>query len=60
MPVMDGYEFAEKDQKDKDIKSTPIILITALTDRKDASRNASVVADGYFTKPTMTSTSFPK
>jgi len=51
MPVMDGYEFAEKIKKDKDIKNTPIILITALTDRKDASRNASVVADGYFTKP---------
>lgn len=51
MPVMDGYEFAEKIKKDKDVKNTPVILVTALTDRKDASRKASVVADGYFTKP---------
>ena len=51
MPVMDGYELAEKIKKDKDVKDIPIIFVTALTDRKDASRKASVVADGYFTKP---------
>src|SRR3989339_458141 len=51
MPVMDGYELAEKIKKDKDVKNIPIIFVTALTDRKDASRKASVVADGYFTKP---------
>ncbi|MDO8142469.1 MAG: response regulator [Candidatus Brocadiales bacterium] len=51
MPVMDGYEFAQKIKTDKELHNTPIILITALTDRKDASRKASVVADGYFTKP---------
>src|SRR3972149_6681252 len=49
MPVMDGYEFAEKIKKDKDVKDIPIIFVTALTDRKDASRKAFVVADGYFT-----------
>ena len=51
MPVMDGYELAEKIKKDKDVKDIPIIFVTALTDRKDASRKAFVVADGYFTKP---------
>ena len=51
MPVMDGYELAEKIKKDKDVKNIPIIFVTALTDRKDASRKAYVVADGYFTKP---------
>ncbi len=51
MPVMDGYEFVEKVKSDRDLHGTPIILITALTDRKDASRKSSVVADGYFTKP---------
>ena len=51
MPVMDGYELAQKIKTDKELHNTPIILITALTDRKDASRKASVVADGYFTKP---------
>lgn len=51
MPVMDGYELAEKIKKDKDVRDIPIIFVTALTDRKDASRKASVVADGYFTKP---------
>ncbi len=51
MPVMDGYEFAYEIKRDKELKDIPIILITSLMDRKEIARKASIVADGYFTKP---------
>ncbi len=51
MPVMNGYEMAAAIKTDPEIKKTPIILVTSLMDRKEIARNASVVADGYFTKP---------
>ncbi|MBI5643247.1 MAG: response regulator [Deltaproteobacteria bacterium] len=51
MPVMDGYELAYEVKHDEALKRTPIILVTSLLDRKDIVRRASVVADGYFTKP---------
>ncbi|MFO0793156.1 MAG: response regulator, partial [Candidatus Brocadiaceae bacterium] len=51
MPVMDGYEFAYEIKHDKELKNIPIILITSLMDRKEIARKASIVADGYFTKP---------
>lgn len=51
MPVMDGYEMAYKIREDPALKEIPIIFITALSDRKDVIRRASVVADGLFTKP---------
>ncbi|MBI2413784.1 MAG: response regulator [Deltaproteobacteria bacterium] len=51
MPVMDGYEFAYELKRDPELKKIPLILVTSLLDRKDIVRKASVVADGYFTKP---------
>jgi len=51
MPVMDGYELAYEIKRDEELKKIPIILVTSLMDRKDVIRKASVVADGYFTKP---------
>src|SRR3990172_275555 len=51
MPVMDGYEMASEIRRDESLKKTPIILITSLQDKKDIVRKASVIADGFFTKP---------
>lgn len=51
MPEMDGYELAYEIKRDEKLKKIPIILITSLMDRKEILRKASVVADGYFTKP---------
>ncbi|MBI5238337.1 MAG: response regulator [Deltaproteobacteria bacterium] len=51
MPVMDGYELAYEVKHDPGLKHIPVILITSLMDRKEITRKASVVADGYFTKP---------
>lgn len=51
MPVMDGYEMAYKIREDPELKEIPVIFITALSDRKDVIRRASVVADGFFSKP---------
>ncbi len=51
MPVMDGYELAYEIKHDESLRHIPVILITSLMDRKEVLRKASVVADGYFTKP---------
>ncbi|MBI5454115.1 MAG: response regulator [Deltaproteobacteria bacterium] len=51
MPVMNGYEFAYEIKHDPELKKTPVILVTSLLDTKEVVRKASVVADGYFTKP---------
>lgn len=51
MPVMDGYELAYELKHDDELRGIPIILITSLMDRKEILRRASVVADGFFTKP---------
>ncbi|MBI1910820.1 MAG: response regulator [Deltaproteobacteria bacterium] len=51
MPVMDGYELAYELKRDEKLRNTPVILVTSLMDRKEILRKASVVADGYFTKP---------
>src|SRR3990170_3763036 len=51
MPVMDGYTMAYEIKRDEALKKIPIILITSLMEKKDIVRKASVVADGFFTKP---------
>ena len=51
MPEMDGYEFAYELKHDNALKKIPLILVTSMLDKKDILRRASVVADGYFTKP---------
>ncbi len=51
MPEMDGYEFAYELKHDSELRKIPLILVTSMLDKKDILRRASVVADGYFTKP---------
>lgn len=51
MPVMNGYEMAAEIKRDEALKKTPVILITLLQDREEIAKNASVIADGFFTKP---------
>lgn len=51
MPVMDGFELAQEIKRDEKLSDIPIIIVTSMMDRKDQSKRASVVADGFFTKP---------
>ncbi|MBI5194006.1 MAG: response regulator [Nitrospirae bacterium] len=51
MPVMDGFELANKIKNDDALKNTPIIFLTSLQDSKLLVQKVSVVADGFFTKP---------
>lgn len=51
MPVMDGFELANKIRHDEVLKNTPIIFVTSLQDSKLMVKKVSVVADGFFTKP---------
>jgi len=51
MPVMGGYEMAYEIKHDKELKDIPVIFVTSITDSRDVVKKASVVADGYFTKP---------
>lgn len=51
MPLMDGYELADKIKHDPELKKTPIILLTSLRDSKDAALKARVFADSFITKP---------
>ena len=51
MPVMDGYTMCEAMCREASFNSTPIILLTMLSDPEDLIRGLNAGADGYLTKP---------
>ncbi len=51
MPEMDGYRFVETVRQDPDIRTTPIILITAKKETEDKVAGLEKGADDYITKP---------
>lgn len=51
MPVMDGYEFCEKMQAEKDLSLIPVVFLTALSAPKDKAKAFSLGAADYLTKP---------
>ena len=51
MPVMDGYTMCEAMRREASLNSTPIILLTMLSDPEDLIRGLNAGADGYLTKP---------
>ena len=51
MPMMDGLEFTSHIRANNDIKDTPIILLTALTDDEKRIKGIENGADAYITKP---------
>ena len=51
MPVMDGYTMCEAMRREVSLNSTPIILLTMLSDPEDLIRGLNAGADGYLTKP---------
>lgn len=51
MPMMDGLEFTSHIRANNEIKDTPIILLTALTDDEKRIKSIEHGADAYITKP---------
>ena len=51
MPVMDGFEMCSRLRQDPDLRDTPVILLTALSDARDVMHGLNAGADCYVTKP---------
>nr|UXE44638.1 response regulator receiver protein CpdR [uncultured bacterium] len=49
MPVMDGWQFRSEQQKDADIASVPVVVLSA--DGNVARKASSLRAEGHLTKP---------
>jgi two-component system cell cycle response regulator len=51
MPIMNGHEMLERLRSQPDLKSTPVIMLTAYSDRTDVSKAAELGISNYVTKP---------
>ena len=51
MPGMDGFEVCQRIRKDPVLAEIPILMLTALDDRKSFLRGLEAGADDYITKP---------
>ena len=51
MPRLDGYQVAEAIRADDDLKSTPIIMLSAKAQDEDIARGVEAGVDDYVTKP---------
>lgn len=51
MPVMNGYTFCRSVKSDVKLKSTPVILLTNLSDASDVIKGIECGADSFMTKP---------
>lgn len=51
MPEMDGYDFCRTIKDDKELRHTPVILLTTLSQSKDLVKGLNAGADYYLTKP---------
>jgi diguanylate cyclase (GGDEF)-like protein/PAS domain S-box-containing protein len=51
MPEMDGYELCKAIKSDENLKDTPVILVTTLSDSHDVIRGLECGADNFIRKP---------
>lgn len=51
MPIMDGHEMLERLRNRPDLKHTPVIMLTAYSDKRDISKAADFGIQDYVTKP---------
>ena len=51
MPGMTGYEVLTALRSDRQLATTPVVLLTALSDRKHMRQGMTTGADDYLTKP---------
>ena len=51
MPVMDGYEVLRHIREDENLKSIPVVMLTARAQEKDVVKGIDLGADDYIIKP---------
>ena len=51
MPEMDGYEVLDRVSKNKNLKFTPFVFLSAKTEHHDVRKGMNMGADDYITKP---------
>lgn len=51
MPNMTGFELVRAMRNDHDLRRTPVLFVTSLSESSDLTRGYRVGADGYLTKP---------
>ena len=51
MPVMGGYEVLRRLKEDENLKSVPVIMLTARAQEKDVVKGIDMGAEDYITKP---------
>jgi len=51
MPQVDGYEFCRRIKADSNLKETPFILVTSLSNPQDVFKGLDVGADNFIVKP---------
>ncbi len=51
MPVMGGYEVLRRLKEDENLKSVPVIMLTARAQEKDVVKGIAMGAEDYITKP---------
>lgn len=51
MPKMDGFEVLNKINQTEELRDTPFIFLSAMTESKDIRRGMNLGADDYITKP---------
>src|SRR5580704_16863486 len=51
MPIMDGFEVLTRLRQDPDLKATPVIMMTTLSDRETVTKIARLGVRDYLVKP---------
>ncbi len=51
MPVMGGYEVLRRLKEDENLKSIPVVMLTARAQEKDVVKGIAMGAEDYITKP---------
>lgn len=51
MPVMDGYEVLRRLKEDENLRSIPVVMLTARAQERDVVKGIDMGAEDYITKP---------
>jgi CheY-like chemotaxis protein len=55
MPEVNGFDVLNRIRQHPTLQKIPVLMLTALADRKDVTRGLMLGADGYITKPVLPS-----